>query len=73
MNTPKLKPCPFCGGDVYVEYDGDFYASHEFYVTCVCCSIQVPIDGEVVCKNVSAATREGAAMWNRRAADNDSE
>ena len=59
MSEPKLKPCPFCGGEAklinILNYYGDIY-----WVKCEECNAETPSDFE---------KDEAIAAWNRRAND----
>ncbi len=65
MKTPDLKPCPFCGGEVYFTtmYVGN---DVENCIACEGCDMIFTIDW------LSPDEETLAAMWNRRANDGDS-
>ena len=63
----KLKPCPFCGGEAYIEND---FSDYSFMVRCLVCGAKtrtfmtglndIPIDDEIAAQNLAAEA------WNRR-------
>ena len=64
MDKPKLKPCPFCGGEARIARFRTYIESfmgmgYKFYVYCPDCGIDGP--------GVYLAESDAAAVWNRRA------
>ena len=53
---PKLKPCPFCGGEADIREPNIFYWGK--VIVCEKCGVQMP---------PSKNNKEAIAAWNRRA------
>ncbi len=62
--SEKLKPCPFCGGEVWLFYSskGNFEFKHKYDSGCAFDSFQIWIKPK---KNVSCLA-DAAEEWNRR-------
>ena len=59
MKIEKLKPCPFCGGEAYIESLNDHrtgYAVH--FATCLVCGCEMP--------RIARTKQKAAEVWNRR-------
>lgn len=62
----KLKPCPFCGGEVIITDEEDFYM-----ISCERCGCGVTfssLDGED--EIMEASKEETITSWNSRAMEN---
>ena len=57
LTKPKLKPCPFCGGDAIYSVGGAEYSPHGFNAGCE--------RGHAVSPDMDTA-KEAAEWWNRR-------
>lgn len=67
-STPRMQPCPFCGGEAVVKYgevkDGGTHHKRIF-VGCMKCGCRTP--GKICAiKQETSAEDEQAAIWNRR-------
>ncbi len=62
----KLKPCPFCGGEVVLSYSsrGNFHFQHRTIGVCMFWEFVCPIT-----PNGPGCLAEAAEAWNRRAKD----
>lgn len=64
MDDIKLKPCPFCGGEVELIYDEDM---DDYRIDCKICEMAMIPPGE---EPGAVATKDGAIKaWNRRVGD----
>lgn len=60
--APKLKPCPFCGGEGYLEPQTPTYSG-----SCVeCLDCEARVGPYRVINNVQAANETAIDAWNRR-------
>jgi Lar family restriction alleviation protein len=60
MNN-KLKPCPFCGGKVYIDNEDCYGYEHiDFFVHCDNCSLQFGFASQL------ETDEEVAKAWNTR-------
>lgn len=69
MMAEKLKPCPFCGGEVtmiYNSFDNSFNFYHKSEFDAIECCVLEPIvlDG-------LPSLAEARKAWNRRVGDSD--
>ena len=75
----KIKPCPFCGGEVELRKGNDAYYSSDkmltadFVVVCARCNIYTPRFATKICINddgtiniISDGANLAIAAWNRR-------
>ena len=61
MSEPKLKPCPFCGGEAVMLTHSFFNLNETFGVQCAVCEAET---------NQFYHTKEEAAeAWNRKVQD----
>jgi len=67
IETTKLKPCPLCGCEVSVVYNGDYDAECDLRIKCPKCDLQMLDDlGYVHGPDKFSASKETAEKWNRR-------
>lgn len=61
MSEIKLKPCPFCGGKVYIDNEDCYGYEHiDFFVHCDNCSLQFGFASQF------ETEEEAAKAWNTR-------
>lgn len=66
----NLKPCPFCGGEVWIDsYESDLLGRH-YYIRHVAEEIAVDKGCPMAAGGESSMT-EAIEAWNRRANDGD--
>ena len=60
----KLKPCPFCGGEVILSYSskGSFHFRHRAYDGCMFFEFM-----SYITPNGCGSLAEAAEAWNKRA------
>lgn len=65
MSEPKLKPCPFCGGEALLN-SYESRKGYDAYVECCGCLIQMIT---VTFDTKEEAEAKAISAWNRRAND----
>lgn len=70
----KLKPCPFCGEEVYMEalplWNGShgYYGCFEYVIKCKKCGGATNLNGNDTIYHTSEVAKKNAIeSWNRRA------
>ena len=64
----KLKPCPFCGSEAYIDAYCSMDDEWTCDVACIYCGANFILDDVATRKKAIAMQ---VAAWNRRAGDND--
>lgn len=71
MKTPKLKPCPFCGGKAELEHNT---GSNSWFIQCGDCTARTEEwcnrtkgNGKEVYESIIECVETAVEAWNRRA------
>ena len=61
----ELKPCPFCGGEAYIEEESDSFSTVQYVARCKNCLVDVRIDADMT-KSFEYNRQKAIEKWNNR-------
>lgn len=61
----KLLPCPFCGGEAYIEEESDSFSTVQYVARCKNCLVEVRIDADLT-KSFEYNRQKVTEAWNYR-------
>ncbi len=68
MSEEKLKPCPFCGGEIrYMHTNHKNLHNRTHQYNCVKCNAYIFLNAEGRYKTADETKEEAIDTWNRRA------
>ena len=61
----NLKPCPFCGGEAYIEEESDSFSTVQYVARCKNCLAEVRIGADMT-KSFEYNRQKVTEVWNNR-------